>query len=101
MIGKCYGLTMTLKRFAWIVAVAASFAASAMVAQSQPPETGKDEGETITVQGRTEQAVERFVRAVTQNDRGRQLTRWNGHICPKVLGLDPGHSAFIVNRINA
>ncbi|HEY5710955.1 MAG TPA: hypothetical protein VIT38_03580 [Allosphingosinicella sp.] len=90
-----------MKRFSPIAAVAASLAAPALAAQTQSPETGKDEGQTITVQGRTEQAVERFVRSVTQVDRGRQLSRWNGHVCPKVLGLDPGHAAFIVNRINA
>lgn len=53
----------------------------------------------IVVRARTEEEVERFVQALTQSHGGRQLARWNNHICAKVLGLEPGQAAFIAGRI--
>jgi len=53
----------------------------------------------IVITARTEEALARFVEALTQTDADQQLARWNHHICPRVLGLDPSQETFIANRI--
>lgn len=37
--------------------------------------------------------------ALTQSRAGRQLARWNDRICPRVLGFDAAHAAYLVGRI--
>ena len=55
----------------------------------------------IVVQHRTDAAIARMVEAMTQNQRGAQVSRWNDAICPRVLDLDEVHTALIENRIAA
>jgi hypothetical protein len=69
------------------------------VPASSEPAPADQPGQEIVVQARTEEAVDRFVRALTQTQRGRQLARWNYRICPRVLGLDTAHADYIVRRI--
>jgi len=53
------------------------------------------------VRARTDEEVDRFVHALTQAQRGRQIARWNDPICPKVIGLEPANAAFVIARIGA
>jgi hypothetical protein len=69
------------------------------VPQEQAP--AGNPGQEIVVRARTDEEVDRFVQALTQNQRGRQIARWNDPICPRAIGLDPSHANFIVERIRA
>lgn len=75
----------------------AAFLLLAANAQAAP---GEPDGE-IVVRAGTREAVDRFVESLTQSDGGRQIARWNDHICPRVLGLDPPHAAYLIDRIGA
>ncbi|UVO49313.1 hypothetical protein M0208_01805 [Sphingomonas sp. SUN019] len=69
-------------------------------AQVQPPPTlTQPPTPDVVVRARTEQAVDRFVAALTQAERGRQIARWNNHVCPRVIGLPTADAAFIEKRI--
>lgn len=74
-----------------------------LLAGAAPPEPAPsgDPGQEIVVRARTDGEVDRFVQALTQNARGRQIARWNDPICPRVIGLDPSHASFVVARIGA
>ena len=74
-----------------------------LLAGAAPPEPAPsgDPGQEIVVRARTDEEVDRFVQALTQNARGRQIARWNDPICPRVIGLDPSHASFVVARIGA
>jgi len=85
----------------WVPAagIVASIVASLAAAQPPPSPPSDDSDQDIVIQARTEEEVDRFVRALTQNARGRQIARWNDRICPKVLGLDPVHASYITARL--
>jgi hypothetical protein len=70
-------------------------------ASLQEPTPSDAPGQEIVVRARTDEEVDRFVEALTQNARGRQIARWNDPICPRVIGLDPSHASFVVARIGA
>lgn len=70
-------------------------------AEPPPGEVTEGVASEIVVEGRTEEAVERFVEALTQNERGKQIARWNSRICPRILGLVPGQASYISARIAA
>jgi hypothetical protein len=53
----------------------------------------------IVVEGRQEQALRNFVAAMTDPRRSRQIARWNGEICPTVVGVDARQAAFMARRI--
>ena len=55
----------------------------------------------IVVQHRTDAAIARMVEALTQTRGGVQVSRWNEAICPRVLEMDPVHTALIEDRIAA
>ena len=74
--------------------------ASAAGAQ-QVPAVAPAQNSDIIVQHRTDAAIARMVEAMTQTPRGAQVSRWNGAICPRVLELDPVHTALIEDRIAA
>jgi hypothetical protein len=67
---------------------------------SEPTPAG-DPGQEIVVRARTDAEVDRFVQSLTENQRERQIARWNDPICPRVIGLDPAHASFVVGRIAA
>lgn len=78
---------------------ALAFMASALLSGAQPPPAPEEPSQQVVVEGRGIESVDRFVESLTQTRGERQLPRWNGHICPRVLGLDPGHAAFILRRL--
>ena len=49
----------------------------------------------------TPEAVSGFVDEVTEAARGGQLARWEGAICPHVIGLSEPHNAYIARTIDA
>jgi hypothetical protein len=79
----------------------AAMALSSTAAEPLQPPPPYDAHPDIIVEGRTEAAVDRFVEALTQSERGRQIARWNDRICPKVLGLHPAQASYITARIGA
>lgn len=60
--------------------------------------TGTTENEII-VTGRQEAEVRRFVDAMNDPDRTRQLTRWDREICPVVMGLADRENAYVADGI--
>jgi hypothetical protein len=75
-----------------------------LLAGAAPPEPAAPPdvpGQEIVVRARTDEEVDRFVQALTETRRGRQIARWNDPICPRVIGLDPAHASFVVARIGA
>ena len=70
-------------------------------APPEPAPAPGDPGQEVVVRARTDDEVDRFVRALTENVRGRQIARWNDPICPRVIGLDAAHASFVINRIGA
>jgi hypothetical protein len=83
------------------VCATAFMAASLGTAEIQPAPPAADGQPDIIVEGRTAEAVERFVGELTQTERGKQIARWNGRICPKVLGVSAPQASYVVNRIVA
>ena len=79
--------------------VALSLLLLGAAAPLQPPPADPDQ--EILVRARTDEEVDRFVRALTETARGRQIARWNDPICPRVIGLDPAHAAFVIERMSA
>ncbi|MDB5679548.1 hypothetical protein [Sphingomonas bacterium] len=72
--------------------------ALAVPAAAQDASSQKDD---IIVRGQRDKEVETFVRSLTETRDGRQVARWNGRICPKVVGLWPERAAMITDRIAA
>jgi hypothetical protein len=79
-----------------IVAVALASIGFAALAWGQSP---NDAGEEIIIEARPEQALRDFVEALTDPGRTRQLARWNGEICPAVIGIEPAQAEFMQGRI--
>ena len=79
-----------------LLAAALAFAGlAAPVPAQQPP---VDAGE-IVVEARPEDALRRFVEALTDPGRTRQLGRWDREICPTVAGIAPAEAAYMERRI--
>ncbi len=85
----------------WVVEMMHGLAllALALLSGAQPPQAPDEPGQQVVVEGRSIESVDRFVASLTQTRGERQLSRWNGHICPRVVGLEPGHAAFILRRL--
>lgn len=73
----------------------------ALLLAVQAPEPGAPADEDIVVRAQTEEEIDRFVAALTQARGADQIARWNGQICPRVLGLAPDQAAYIAGRIGA
>ena len=75
--------------------------ALALLAAAQPPvtEAPVEPGQDVVVEGRTSESVDRFDAALTETRGNRQFSRWNGAICPRVLGIEPGQAAFVLRRL--
>ena len=81
----------------FILALAlASIGIAALAGAAQSPD---DTGGQIVVEARPEQALRDFVEALTDPGRTRQLARWNGEICPAVIGIEPAQAEFMQSRI--
>ena len=50
------------------------------------------------VEGRKLEA-QKFVQALTDADRTRQLARWDRAICPRIVGVDEGQAVLIKQNI--
>lgn len=72
-----------------------------LLAAAQAPEPDPVSQQEIVVRARTDEEVDRFVAALTQARAGEQIARWNGQICPRVLGLAPDQAAYVAGRIGA
>jgi hypothetical protein len=53
----------------------------------------------IVVQGNQVATAHNFVTAMTDPRRDRQLGRWNGKICPAVVGIAPAQASYMTQRI--
>ena len=82
-----------------VAALSLGLVLGAAPAVAQPAPTPAEP--EIVVRAQTEAEVARFIAALTETVPGHQIARWNDHICPKVLGLDQAHSAFVAGRIAA
>jgi hypothetical protein len=74
--------------------------ALALLLAAQPAAVEQIEPD-IVVRAQTEAEIDRFVEALTQARWSGQIARWNGQICPRALGLEPGQAAYVVARISA
>jgi hypothetical protein len=72
-----------------------------LLAAAQAPEPEAPLQGDIVVRAQTDEEVDRFVEALTQARPGEQIARWNGQICPRVLGLAPDQAAYVAGRIAA
>jgi hypothetical protein len=73
--------------------------AALLLAAAQPPQPAAPEEADIVVRAQTEEEVARFVAALTQARGAEQIARWNGRICPTLLGLEPGQASYVRERI--
>ncbi|MEA3029197.1 MAG: hypothetical protein QOG13_522 [Sphingomonadales bacterium] len=73
--------------------------AALLLAAAQPPQPAAPEEADIVVRAQTEAEIDRFVAALTQARGAEQIARWNGRICPNVLGLEPGQASYVRERI--
>jgi hypothetical protein len=78
------------------VIVTAAAVALATVASAQTAPPAKDD---IVIRADRDKQVESFVRSLAPSKDGRQLARWNGQICVRVVGLWPERAAKIADRI--
>lgn len=72
-----------------------------LLAAAQAPEPEAPSEQDIVVRAQTEAEIDRFVEALTQTRGAEQIARWNGQICPRVLGLAPDQAAYVAGRIGA
>jgi hypothetical protein len=72
-----------------------------LLAAAQTPEPDPGSQQEIVVRAQTDEEIDRFVETLTQTRGAEQIARWNGQICPRVLGLEPGQAAYVVTRISA
>ena len=83
-----------------IRSIALLFAALSVVLPAAAQDARRDKDD-IVVRGQRDKEVETFVRSLTESRDGRQVARWNGRICPKVVGLWPERATMITDRIAA
>ena len=69
--------------------------ASPVAAQAPPPPSDPE----IVVRAQQERALRDFVAAVAEAGRSDQLARWDGEICPTVIGIDQSQADFMALRI--
>lgn len=55
----------------------------------------------VVVVGRAPAATDRFVGQMTQTRGSRQVARWNGPVCLRLLGLDKLHEAYVFGQMDA
>ena len=82
-----------------IMAVATAARALAPLQSTPSASPSSSVPEDIIVEGRTANALDRFIKQLTQTRQGRQVARWNNHICLRILGLDNVHDQYITQRI--
>jgi len=69
----------------------------AAVSASQPRSSqSQDE---IIVTGHVKDALRNFVQSLSKEGPTGQIARWDGYICPTVVGIDPGQAQFMEQRI--
>jgi hypothetical protein len=83
----------------------ARLAASALVLWAAMPglagdaPTLDDTTEEIVIQAKRREALRAFVEALAQVGHTGQLARWDGRICPTVLGIESAQATWIEDRI--
>ena len=72
-----------------------------LLAQASPPAlTSKPPAnDEIVVTAKTQKEIDRLVEAVTQNEPGKQIARWNDAVCSQAIGVDKAHADYIAKRI--
>jgi hypothetical protein len=88
-----------MRRFSQLLSTAGLIILVGVAQAQQPPTLVPPPNPDVVISARTEQAVDRFVAALTHTERGRQIARWNNHVCPRVIGLSTTDAAFIERRI--
>jgi hypothetical protein len=69
--------------------------------QAPPPERPKAEGaeSNIVVTGTRDALVEAYIDELTRTRGEDQIARWNSQICPRAVGLDAAHNAYLSGRV--
>lgn len=73
-----------------------------LCAFQKPPEAkpaGETPDSTIVVTGTRERLLETYIEELTRTRHDQQIARWNGHICPRAVGLDPGRNGYLAARV--
>lgn len=78
-----------------LLSLAAALVTLPALAQDARPQ------EDVVVRGRRDKEVETFVRSLAPSKDGRQLARWNGQVCLRIVGLWPKRADMISARIAA
>ncbi|WP_375397412.1 hypothetical protein [uncultured Sphingomonas sp.] len=86
-----------------MTAVKLTLAAIAGLALAVPAtaQDSKIPSDDIVVRGRRDKDVETFVRSLASDKDGRQLARWNGRLCVRIVGLWPERERTVGDRIAA
>jgi hypothetical protein len=74
------------------------WAATTPVRAGDAPPTG-DDTEEIVITAKQREALRSFVESLAQSGRTGQLARWDGWICPTVLGIESAQAAWLEGRI--
>lgn len=89
-----------------ITAAMLALAAGTAAAQTAPaptatPTPSAPDDVVVTAHLPDAAVLDRFVDNLTRVRHGNQIARWNQGICPRILGLDPAHEAFLRRRLAA
>jgi hypothetical protein len=62
------------------------------------PDADAPDGAIVVTASRGD-LVEAYIDALTRTRSDRQIARWNGHVCPRAIGLDAAHNAYLASRV--
>jgi len=86
-----------------VLAGCAAFSLMGGQAPATPPgdpiRAAEPSGATIVVTGSRNELFEAYIDALTKTRGNQQIARWNGHICPRALGLDAAHNGYLAARV--
>jgi hypothetical protein len=82
----------------WLVLAILATVLPAVAAHSQVP-PAQTPHDIVIVGQRLKNALRQFVNSTTQTGLTDQIARWDGQICPKVIGIDPAQAEFMTRRI--
>lgn len=63
------------------------------------PAATQPTSDDIVVTGQKLEALDRYVEELTEVRPGGQLARWNDPVCPRAVGLELGHNAYLARRV--